>query len=103
MWGMAVEVFVAAMAFAAACGPPEQPGALVRAIVNGMPAPPGAYPEVVALLRLENGSSRPLCSGTLIAPAAVLSAAHCVVDDRTGQTLRWSDVGVYIGNDATAV
>jgi secreted trypsin-like serine protease len=51
---------------AAAAGP-EAP------VVGGTPAPSGRWPDVAAVL-LRDG----LCSGTLIAPDVVLTAAHCI-------------------------
>ena len=53
------------------------------AVVGGTPAPPGAYPWMVALSRG--------CGGTLIAPDRVLTAGHCVED------LRISDLRLYVG------
>ncbi len=46
-----------------------------NAIVDGTPA--RAYPEIVAIETYRDGKSSGLCSGTLIGPRAVLTAAHC--------------------------
>lgn len=52
--------------------PTDQVRTETSAIIGGVPATAGQYPQVVAVLN--NG----LCTGTLIAPNLVLTAAHCV-------------------------
>ena len=44
-------------------------------IIGGTPAQTGQYPTVVAVIQPTIGS---LCTGTLISPTAILTAAHCV-------------------------
>jgi MYXO-CTERM domain-containing protein len=50
-----------------------------RAVIGGSETPEGLFPAVGALL-IGVGSAEPevVCSGTLIAPDAVLTAAHCL-------------------------
>lgn len=76
-------------AFAAGSSPPGDDGdtddddALVEPIldaplgeapvVGGTPAKPGAWPDAVAVI-----APNALCTGTLIAPDVVLTAAHCL-------------------------
>jgi MYXO-CTERM domain-containing protein len=97
----------AAAAALAACRPTASPaGRIRRPIMGGQPAPAGAYPEVVAIMDL--GGSEPAqyyCSGTLVAPQVVVSAAHCVTDETCWQApcaaYAPETVGVYFGDDTT--
>src|SRR5690242_4539549 len=51
-------------------------------IVGGEPAPAGAFPFAVFVAQFDAaGNAVGLCTGDLIAPTVVLTAAHCVVDD----------------------
>lgn len=45
------------------------------AVVGGVPAAPGAWPEVVAV---EDANGDVGCTGTLVTPDLVVTAAHCV-------------------------
>jgi secreted trypsin-like serine protease len=45
-------------------------------VVGGTTVPPGAWPDVVAVLARDA-----MCSGTLIAPDVVLTAGHCIDTD----------------------
>src|SRR5262245_31558131 len=67
----------------AACDPDRSsaPAALPGSpgeIVNGTPDLANTYSNVGAfIVRLPNGQVFPICSGTLIAPTAFLTASHC--------------------------
>jgi hypothetical protein len=78
-----------------------------HAIVNGDPS---SDPSVVALVRGEDGAEVLVCSGTVIASHAVLTAAHCVADDNDlpdvmidGDRIRPSIVFVAPGFDAATL
>lgn len=76
---------------------PQLPGHL--SIVGGQPTKPGEYSEVVALLYRET----PICSGTVIGPRHILSAAHCV--ERFIQSPvtseSFSDLVIFVGENAS--
>lgn len=67
-------------------------------IVGGVPADPGEYPFLVALLsrRVGNRSQAQFCGGSLISPDTVLTAAHCV------QGTRAADLDVLAGSHTLA-
>ncbi len=54
-----------------------------EAIVGGSAAQAGAFASVVEIAYLR-GASASVCTGTVVAANLVLTAAHCVVDLRTG-------------------
>lgn len=83
-------------------GAPAAVGEGAQAIINGTPA--SAYPETVLVDILQGGQLAMGCSGTLIAPRVVLTAAHCVADGdgwnitapfASGQKAHGSDAAVY--------
>ncbi len=59
----------------------EQPPAVTPQIYGGSLVDPGAFDTVVALV----GSNGALCTGTLVAPRIVLTAAHCLSDLPEGE------------------
>lgn len=62
--------------FASACTDNDRVEIVQAPIIGGTPATIGQYPTVVAVL-VENGWAG-LCTGTLVGPDLVLTAAHCV-------------------------
>jgi secreted trypsin-like serine protease len=67
------------------------------AIIGGRAAEPGTYPwlaHVIDSLRNEEVG----CTGTVIAPRLVLTAAHCLTDEETGEVNGPSGFTVVTGN-----
>ncbi len=78
---------------------PEAAGASRQAIIQGTVTPAGLYPSVGALVHAQGGGFVPFCSGALIAPDVVLTAAHCVDPFLNGPAVP----GFTLVHDATAV
>ena len=65
-------------------GGPSAPRTVPNTIVFGSPDVANTYSNVAALVyRRPDGTYSPFCTGTLIAPTVVLTAAHCTFDFET--------------------
>lgn len=72
-------------------------------IVNGIPADPAAFPFVAALLeagvyRKQGAYQAQFCGASLTAPTVLVTAAHCVVDEKTGDHIPPEDLLVGFGS-----
>jgi MYXO-CTERM domain-containing protein len=75
---------VGVAACAADPGEPAPVATIQAPILGGTKANVGQYPTVVALLVNAKSGGQGLCTGTLIAPTVVLTAAHCVSPEELG-------------------
>jgi secreted trypsin-like serine protease len=67
-------------------------------IIGGTTATPGAWPSA-AFIQDTAGDSLDSCSGAVIAPNVVLTAAHCVVNEATQTIEPLSGLRVYTGSN----
>lgn len=92
-----VVVCLAFVVLASGCASPDPAPPSARnhpqPVVGGQPASPDEYPSTVAVT---DPSGDPFCSGTLVAPDVVVTAAHCI--DSGGP----SDVRVVYGHAVPA-
>lgn len=88
-------VTASTLALAPAGGSPadlrlEQPAPEPQPIVGGMPVGEQDYGAIVALLTSRSG----LCTGTVVSPRVIITAAHCLADLDADAT-----VDVFFGNE----
>ncbi len=78
-----------------------EPRGIGHELIGGKPATEKQFPYVAALVAERNGGERLHCTGVLIDPTHILTAAHCLCDQRRpGRrvVIRW----VYFGKDYRA-
>jgi secreted trypsin-like serine protease len=65
-------------------------------IIGGVPVASSTLPAL-AYVRIRWGHAVVQCTGTLVAPSAVLTAAHCLESSRTGKVAAAAQVRVLVG------
>ncbi|XP_017725007.1 PREDICTED: chymotrypsin-C isoform X3 [Rhinopithecus bieti] len=80
---LGITVLAALLACASSCGVPSFPPNLSARVVGGETARPHSWPWQISLQYLKNNTWWHTCGGTLIASNFVLTAAHCISNDRT--------------------
>lgn len=63
----------------------KEPSARIS-VVGGEAAEPGAFPWMAFVIDFKGEEEAIACSGTVVAPNLVLTAAHCAVNQETGVT-----------------
>src|SRR4051794_1462821 len=80
-----------------AAPPPAGQDRLTGQIAGGTPVPPGTYPFAAFIrVALDDGDGF-FCSGSLISPSHVLTAAHCTFDDVARASVPVSAFTVVVG------
>ena len=93
---------IASLLLLGACAPSAELASRSDEVINGTITPAGMYPATGALMASMGGAGlSPSCSGTLIAPNAVLTAAHCVDEFFLGSEIP-SFTLAYDANSASA-
>ena len=67
-------------------------------VVGGQAAEPGTFPWMAFIVDFKGNEEAIACSGTVLAPNLVLTAAHCAVDLETGAVNDASGYRVVTGN-----
>jgi secreted trypsin-like serine protease len=92
---------IALLALLALCVPAATAQRVTPRIVGGTAASPGEYPAQALVYQ---PVSQAFCGGTLIGARQVLTAAHCVVEESSGELLAPGAFAVYLGeNDLQAL
>ncbi|XP_031520475.1 chymotrypsin-C [Papio anubis] len=79
---LGITVLAALLACASSCGVPSFPPSLSARVVGGETAQPHSWPWQISLQYLKNNTWWHTCGGTLIASNFVLTAAHCISNNR---------------------
>lgn len=89
----------AALPLLACSSPSDESAAQRQAIVEGTPAVSDGAIVMIGIRRPANGPLKEICTGTVISPHVVLTAAHCLHPDIVG-----ADAGFYVfeGDDIWA-
>lgn len=97
-------VFGLASHFQIAPAEAEEYRTTTQPVIDGRPVNPNEFYSTVAIIDLviEPSGPIPVCTGTLIAPTVVLSAAHCVVEqdantDEIIEEFTPDSMGIYAG------
>ena len=69
-----------------------------KSIVGGAPADPSQFPFITTV-----ETRHSLCTGSVISPTHVLTAAHCIESDASGLTVRIGSATAFSGGEVHAV
>ena len=95
--GLIALLLALALAIPAASSAASGPAARM-AIVNGAAAEPGTFPWLAVIFHEGEGEAFQ-CTGTVVSPNVILTAAHCVEDPRSGD--RYTASGYFVVTGTT--
>ena len=67
-------------------------------VIGGTPVAPGAAPYAVYIQAATGGGTFVSCTGSVVAPTVILTAAHCVFNKSTGAAIPASAISVSSGS-----
>lgn len=77
---------------------PAQAFTMSPRVIGGVDATASSHPFMATIWGVENnGKFGQLCGGVLVAPGWVVTAAHCVFDEATGDAFKAASFEVYLG------
>lgn len=79
-----IAICVVSRAHAAVVDPAGRPTTAQASIVGGKAATPGMFPWMAFIVDFPGDETITACSGTILAPRVILTAAHCTLDEQTG-------------------
>jgi hypothetical protein len=95
--GAALSIVVVLVLAGAAGAAANAPGTPSAEVIGGAAAPAGSW-DFAAFVVVSNSGGYATCTGSVISPNVVLTAAHCVLDDATNKQLDPSAFKVTTGS-----
>jgi secreted trypsin-like serine protease len=81
-WLAALALLVCIVSIANTPSAEARPPAAQASVIGGQEATPGSYPFMAFVVDFQKDEGAIVCSGSVIAPRVVLTAAHCTFDEQ---------------------